>query len=81
MGLLSNESQKIKRWEESEFPIMRGIKLGEIIETVVSNRGSQATSVDVLKEVDALIKLRRIEAVDLVNNIMPQLVSELKEYQ
>lgn len=69
------------KYYKSKFPVLRELTLGEIIETVVSNKGSGCRSDDFMVEVRELIKLRSKEAENLVNNIMDQLIREIREYE
>jgi hypothetical protein len=69
------------KWVGSKMPMMRQITLAEIIEQVVCNKGSQCRSDELMSEVNDLIKIRANECRNLCNNIMNQLIEEVRSYE
>ena len=65
---------------ESELPVMQEITYKEMIETIVSNKGSQCSSDDIVNELKELIIIRTIESLNLTNNTMDYIVNEVRSY-
>lgn len=80
-NITPNVIKKQPMWAKSKMPMMREITLGEIIETVVSNKGSQCKTDDLMVEVEALMRIRNRECRNLVNNVMGSLISEVRGYE
>lgn len=80
-SLTPKEKNIYPMWWNSKFPMMREITLGEIIETVVSNKGSQCKTDDFMVEVEELIRLRNNECRNLVQNMMCRLIKEVRSYE
>ncbi len=65
----------------SKFPVLQEITYSELIETVVSNKGSQCNSADVIEELNALIKIRNRESINICNNTMKYIIEEVRKYE
>jgi endonuclease III len=77
--LIKNE--KKTNLSESHLPVFREICFWELITTVVSNKGSQAKTSEVIEELTELIKLRTEEAINLSNNTMSYIIDEVRSYE
>lgn len=66
---------------ESKLPVMQEINYSELIETIVSNKGSKCSTADIVEELNSLIKIRTQEANNLCNNTMNYIIDEVRSYE
>ena len=74
-------SKKELNLSESKIPVLEEITYSELIETVVSNKGSQCNSADVINELSELIKIRHRESINLCSNTMKFIIEEVRKYE